>query len=110
MKVLNIFVDIDETICTKSPNNDYSKALPLKANIKRINKLYNSGHIITYWSARGTGTGINWRDVTIKQFENWGVKYHHLSLGEKPVFDLLIDDRVLNISQLDKLDKIIKLF
>ena len=57
---------------------------------------------------RGTGTGINWRDVTIKQFKNWGVKYHHLSLGEKPVFDLLIDDRVLNISQLDKLDKIIK--
>ena len=108
MKVLNIFVDIDETICTKSPNNDYSKALPLKGNIKRINQLYNSGHIITYWSARGTGTGINWRDVTIKQFENWGVKYHHLSLGEKPVFDLLIDDRVLNISQLDKLDKLIK--
>ena len=108
MKVLNIFVDIDETICTKSTNNDYSKALPLKENIKRINQLYNNGHIITYWSARGTETGINWRDVTIKQFKNWGVKYHHLSLGEKPVFDLLIDDRVLNISQLDKLDKIIK--
>ena len=108
MKALNIFVDIDETICTKSPNNDYSKALPLKENIKRINQLYNSGHMITYWSARGTGTGINWRDVTIKQFENWGVKYHHLSLGEKPIFDLLIDDRVLNISQLDKLENITK--
>ena len=58
----------------------------------RINQLYNSGHIITYWSARGTRTGINWRDVTIKQFEIWVVIYNHLILGEKPVFDLLIDD------------------
>ena len=34
------------------------------------------------------------------------MKYHHLSLGEKPNFDLLIDDRVLNIHELDESVKI----
>ena len=106
MKGLNIYVDIDETICTKSPNNDYSKARPLLKNIKKINQLYNNGHKITYWSARGSGSGIDWYEVTKKQFFDWKVKYHHLSLGEKPIFDLLIDDKVLNISDIDKINSI----
>ena len=101
---MKIFIDIDETICSNSNDRDYAKAKPIKENIKKMNSLFDSGHDITYWSARGTGTGINWYSVTIKQFKKWEVKYHHLSLGEKPIFDLLIDDKVLNISDLDDVD------
>ncbi len=101
---MRIFVDIDETICTNESDRDYSKAKPIKINILKINKLYEKGHELTYWSARGSGTGINWYSVTIKQLEEWGVKYHHLSLGEKPVFDLLIDDKAINIDALNDLD------
>ena len=101
---MRIFVDIDETICTNHSDRDYSKAKPIKINILKINKLYEKGHELTYWSARGSGTGINWYPVTIKQLEEWGVKYHHLSLGEKPVFDLLIDDKAFNIDALNDLD------
>ena len=60
------------------------------------------GHKITFWSARGSETGIDWEDITKKQFKVWGVKYHKLILGEKPVFDLLIDDRAVNVRDLNQ--------
>jgi len=97
-----IYVDIDETICTNDRDRDYTKAKPIHANIKKINQLYDQGHKIVYWSARGSGTGIDWYKVTESQFREWKVKYHKLSLGKKPVFDLLIDDKAVGISDLDK--------
>ena len=103
-----IFVDIDDTICTHESDGNYDNAIPLKDNIKKINNLFDDGHEITYWSARGSVTGIDWYDITYKQFKKWGVKYHNLILGQKPVFDLLIDDKVLNISDISKINKFIK--
>ena len=32
---MKIYVDIDDTICTKSEDLDYKKAQPLKKNIKK---------------------------------------------------------------------------
>jgi len=101
---MKIFVDIDETICKNNSDRDYAKAKPIKNNILKINKLYEKGHEITYWSARGSGTGIDWSSITKIQFKDWGVKYHYLNLGEKPVFDLLIDDKVLNINDIDSIN------
>ncbi len=86
------YVDIDETICSSSENRNYKQAKPIKENIKKINELYYNGHTIIYWTARGTGTGINWREVTEKQFREWGVKCHDLKFG-KPIYDLFIDDK-----------------
>lgn len=90
-----IFVDIDETICISPESRDYSKAEPIKKNIKKINKLYEKGHTIVYWTARGTGSGIDWSKITEKQFIKWGVKYHELKFG-KPIYDLFIDDKNIN--------------
>jgi len=92
---MTIYIDIDETICTKSLDNDYSNALPMLENIKKANKLYDDGNTIVYWTARGTMTGIDWSDVTKKQFEKWGVKHHDLKFG-KPAYDLFIDDKNMN--------------
>ena len=89
------YVDIDETICTSPENRNYSQAEPIIKNIKKINKLYDEGNTITYWTARGTGSGIDWRNVTEKQFDKWGVKYHALKFG-KPIYDLFIDDKNMN--------------
>ena len=105
---MKIFVDIDGTICKNTSNTNYSNAKPIMKNITLINKLYDDGHEITYWSARGTVTGINWEKVTKNQFHEWGVKYHFLSLGEKPVFDLLVDDKVLNVNQIDSIYEMLK--
>ena len=90
-----IYIDIDETICSKSDDLKYENAKPILERIQRINDLYDQGNTIIYWTARGTATGIDWREVTEKQFEEWGVKYHDLKFG-KPVYDLFIDDKNIN--------------
>tara|TARA_R100001015_G_C4626948_1_gene186208 strand:+ start:1455 stop:1754 length:300 start_codon:yes stop_codon:yes gene_type:complete len=89
-----IFVDIDSTIC-KTNETDYENAESFSKRIEKINRLYDEGNTIVYWTARGTGSGLDWREVTEKQFEEWGVKYHELRFG-KPVYDLFIDDKNIN--------------
>ena len=87
-----IYVDIDETIFESPEDRDYTKAQPIKERIEKINKLFDEGNTIVYWTARGTMTGIDWYQVTQKQFDIWGVKYHDLKMG-KPAYDLFIDDK-----------------
>lgn len=92
-------VDIDGTICTQAEN--YAEAMPLFNRIKRINQLYDEGHTIVYFTARGTETGIDWREITERQFKMWGVKYHDLIFG-KPAADYYLDDRMLNLDTIDR--------
>ena len=65
---MNIFVDIDGTICSQT-DADYHKATPLADNISKINKLHQQGNTITYWTARGSTTGIDWLETTKSQLE-----------------------------------------
>ena len=91
-----IFVDIDNTICYNTYNElNYSNCLPYEDRITKINKLYDNGNVIIYWTARGTSTGINWFTITLDQLNTWKCKFHELRMG-KPVYDLFIDDK--NIS------------
>ena len=90
-----IYVDIDETICRTPDSRDYSLAVPLRSNISKINELYDAGNEIVYWTARGSGSGIDWRDITELQLKKWGVKFHGLKLG-KPNYDLFICDKAIN--------------
>jgi dTDP-glucose 4,6-dehydratase len=90
-----IYVDIDETICVTPKDRDYSKSKPLYDRIAKINDLYNKGHKIVYWTARGSTTGVDWRQLTEYQLSKWFAKHHELRLG-KPVYDLFIDDKNIN--------------
>jgi len=56
---MNIYVDIDETICKTPTSRIYTDSIPIESNIKKINKFYEKGHIIIYWTARGTLTELN---------------------------------------------------
>tara|TARA_R110002012_G_C11197345_1_gene559393 strand:+ start:198 stop:494 length:297 start_codon:yes stop_codon:yes gene_type:complete len=96
-----IYVDIDETICRSPEDRDYAKAVPITDYIHKVNELYDAGNTIVYWTARGTGSGIDWREVTEKQFKKWGVKYHNLKFG-KPIYDLFIDDKNINTDRFFK--------
>lgn len=89
-----IYIDIDETIC-RSPNKDYPNSTPIQENIDKANKLYDEGHKIVYWTARGSSSGIDWTELTTNQLNKWGVKYHEVKLG-KPSYDLFIDDKAIN--------------
>ena len=88
-----IFVDIDETICDTPDNpRDYYASVPRTAAIEKINRLYDEGNKIVYWTARGSCSGKDWYDHTEKQLNSWGAKYHTLRC-DKPYYDLFYDDR-----------------
>jgi hypothetical protein len=97
---MNIYVDIDETICFYEDKREYPLAKPNLDNIKKINILYDEGHIITYWTARGTVSKIDWYSVTKQQLDEWGCKYHKLITGQKPAYDLLICDKTKRIEEI----------
>ena len=63
--------------------------------IEKINKLFKQGNEIHYWTARGSGSGIDWSELTKNQLDSWGCKYTTLKMG-KPVYDLFIDDKNIN--------------
>tara|TARA_B100000287_G_scaffold303187_1_gene286344 strand:+ start:166 stop:468 length:303 start_codon:yes stop_codon:yes gene_type:complete len=98
-----VFVDIDETICfyeSKESRLGYRNAIPNMENIAKINKLYDEGHEIVYWTARGAVSKIDYFGLTKNQLNEWGCKYHKLSVGEKPHYDLLICDKTKRIEEL----------
>ena len=87
--------DIDLTICKYEDEREYPKAVPIQERIDKINKLYDDGHTIVYWTARGSVTKIDWAELTVTQLNKWGAKYHKVELG-KPHYDLYIDDKSIN--------------
>ena len=100
-------VDIDETICFYEDKRMYELAIPNRDNINKINKLYEEGWYITYWTARGGHSKIDYYDLTEKQLDDWGCKYHEIITGYsssgneiKPSFDLVIDDKAKRIEEL----------
>jgi len=86
--------DIDGTLCTQNETN-YEDAEPYVERITQLNALYDAGHTIFLYTARGTKTGIDWSKVTRQQMALWGVKYHRLFFG-KPYADFYIDDKAIN--------------
>ena len=91
-------IDIDQTICLTPKLNDvhrYDMSIPFYHRIEEINKLYDQGHTIIYWTARGSGSGIDWTELTNKQLNDWGCKFHEVRL-RKPSYDVWIDDKAFN--------------
>ena len=66
---MNIYVDIDETICFYDgvERLGYKNAIPNFSNITKINRLYDEGNTITYWTARGSVSGIDYSDLVTKR-------------------------------------------
>ena len=91
---MNYCFDIDGTICTNT-NGEYEKAQPLKNRIKIVNDLFHEGNQIIMFTARGSTTSIDWKELTKQQLEDWGVNYHKLIFG-KPEADVFIDDKAIS--------------
>lgn len=94
--------DIDGVIC-RTFKSDYKKSIPIKKNIKRINNLYNKGHIIKIFTARFMGRTKDNSTLakkkgfkfTLLQLKKWNLKYHKLIMG-KPSYDYFVDDKAFN--------------
>jgi len=101
-------VDIDGTICSPTVGRDYHKAEPWENRIEALNKLYDEGNYIIYFTARAMGRFSKHPhsiasvkaeavlfELTEKQLKDWGCKYHELIMG-KPHADYFIDDKGIN--------------
>ena len=97
-------IDIDGTICENGTCNSckYEGSKPYLERIDKINRLYDEGNIIKYYTARGMGRYSDdsqkaknkFYNLTKMQLELWGCKYHELILG-KPSADYYIDDKAI---------------
>jgi hypothetical protein len=97
-----VYVDIDDTICRLRIAGNYYSAVPIQKAIEKVNQMFDDGHTIVMWTARGTVSGIDFKEMTSAQLEFWGLKYHELRMG-KPAYDLFIDDK--NIKSEDWLNE-----
>lgn len=96
-------IDIDGTICTNT-EGDYKAAQPLYDRIQYFNRLFDAGHTVIYFTARGMGRFNNdaarahaeFFDLTAGQLQKWGVKFTQLIMG-KPSGDLYIDDKAQHV-------------
>ena len=91
---MKICFDIDGTICTNT-NGEYAKAEPFPVRIEIIQTLISEGYEIIFCTARGSETGIDWRELTQTQLETWGLPSDNLYFG-KPSADQYVDDKGIN--------------
>jgi len=92
---MKYFIDLDNTICY-TENSDYNNSKPIIERIGYVNDLKSQGNEITIWTARGATTGIDHRELTLKQLKEWNVNYDNLLMG-KPNYDVYIDDKSFNV-------------
>lgn len=99
--------DIDGTICDTPFKEDgvpdYGKATPIPFMVEQVNRLYDEGNYIIMMTARGRGSGIDRSDITKRQLNEWGIKYHELEpMFHKPHAHIFIDDRGINVEDWKK--------
>ena len=87
-----IMVDIDGTIChcpgdPKSMKDQlgFRDAVPYPKRIDFMNGLYDEGHFLHYWTARGCWDGEDYLQETREQLDSWGVKYNDVAVF-KPLY------------------------
>lgn len=100
-----IICDIDGTICSqrvfskeRAPDDEVSfrEAVPFPKRIEYMNSLYDDGHYIIYWSARGYDSGTDFLEESRKQLDSWNVKYNECVMF-KPNYDIWIDDKAIGV-------------
>lgn len=80
-EVKNFLIDIDGTICDDIPNEEPERmedAALYPDALETINKWYEEGHIITFFTSRTEAH----RDVTTRWLNKHGFKYHGILMGK----------------------------
>lgn len=79
--IKNFLIDLDGTVCDDVPNEDIfrmSTVLPYPDALKILNKWYDEGHVITFFTSRTE----EHREVTIEWLCRHGFRYHHIIFGK----------------------------
>jgi hypothetical protein len=92
--------DIDNTLVI-TKGSDYENCVPIQHRIDRVNSLYDQGHTVYLFTARGMASGRDLYELTVKQMNDFGVKHHQIIMG-KPDVDLFVDDKAISVEEWDK--------
>ena len=79
--VKNFLVDIDGTICDDIPNEEPERmatCLPYPDALKIVNKWYDEGHIIPFFTSRTE----EHREITAEWLQRHNFKYHGLLMNK----------------------------
>ncbi len=97
--VKNYLIDIDGTICDDIPNEEpwrMADAEEMPNAKDMINKWYDEGHIITFFTSRLP----EHQEVTEKWLKDHGFKYHGIMLGKPRGGNYhWIDDRIVKATR-----------
>ncbi len=77
----NYLIDIDGTITDDVPNEEpdrMSVVLPYEGAVETLNKWFDDGHVITFFTSRTEDV----RDITEAWLDKHGFKYHGLLMGK----------------------------
>jgi CMP-N,N'-diacetyllegionaminic acid synthase len=91
--------DLDGTIANLVPGDRYLESEAYPPAVELVNRLHDAGNRIVVYTARGSHTGIDWRETTREQLRRWGVRHHELRFG-KPAADYFVDDRMMSLATL----------
>ena len=69
--------DLDGTLCDQQ-GVDYTRASPFAERIRFVNSLFDGGHRVVIFTARGSKSGRDWSRETEEQVYVWGLRYHLL--------------------------------
>jgi len=79
--IKNYLIDIDGTITDDVPNEEPQRmavVIPYAGSVETLNKWYDEGHIITFFTSRTE----EHRQVTEAWLDKWGYKYHGLLMNK----------------------------
>ena len=79
--IKNYLIDIDGTITDDVPNEEPQRmavVIPYAGSIETLNKWYDEGHIITFFTSRTE----EHREITETWLDKWGYKYHGLLMNK----------------------------
>lgn len=93
MKPKTFIFDMDGVICEEKPTFERALAKPIYASVDIVRALYDKGHKIIIFTARGWAE----YDLTLAWLKRYGVPHHVLLCG-KPIGDYWIEDRALEFS------------
>lgn len=118
-----IAFDLDDTLCYRPPNIEhlgrekYKFCQPIPEMIELSNQLFDAGHVILIYTARGMSTYDgsvekvyeNLYEKTLSDLEKWGIRHNGLVMG-KLHYDYLVDDKALDLdSAKENLKKLLNL-
>lgn len=79
--IKNYLIDIDGTITDDVPNEEPQRmavVIPYAGSVETLNKWYDEGHIITFFTSRTE----EHREITEAWLDKWGYKYHGLLMNK----------------------------